>query len=78
MIKIGLVGTAGSGKDTAAGYLVENFGFMRFAFADRLNGSSSTMNKNTVGNYNKESAKRLFSISWTDVGKIALCSLIVS
>lgn len=37
MIKlIGLVGRAGSGKTTAAKHLVENHGFVRYAFADPL------------------------------------------
>lgn len=33
---IGLVGPAGSGKDTIAEHLVEHHGFVRVAFADRL------------------------------------------
>lgn len=33
---IGLTGHAGSGKDTAAAYLVEKHGFIRLAFADKL------------------------------------------
>jgi hypothetical protein len=33
---IGLNGYAGAGKDTAAAYLVENHGFTRLAFADKL------------------------------------------
>lgn len=33
---IGLIGCKGSGKDTAAEYLVLNFGFQRLAFADAL------------------------------------------
>src|SRR5690606_732434 len=35
-IKIGLVGKAGTGKDTVAAYLVAVYGFRKFAFADRL------------------------------------------
>lgn len=33
---IGLNGEAGSGKDTCAAYLVENYGFTRYAFADAV------------------------------------------
>ncbi|MBA4542043.1 AAA family ATPase [Thermoactinomyces daqus] len=36
MIKIGLVGEAGAGKDTAAAYLCANYGLYRLAFADRM------------------------------------------
>jgi dephospho-CoA kinase len=36
MIKIGLVGGAGAGKDTLAEYLFVNYKFARFAFADRM------------------------------------------
>ena len=35
-IKIGLVGKAGTGKDTVAAYLMAVYGFKKFAFADRL------------------------------------------
>src|SRR5690606_4780827 len=35
-IAIGLTGYAGSGKDTTADYLVERYGFVRVAFADKL------------------------------------------
>lgn len=35
-IKIGLVGKAGTGKDTVAAYLVAVYGFRKFAFADKL------------------------------------------
>src|SRR5690606_12804123 len=35
-IKIGLIGKAGTGKDTVAAYLVAVYGFRKFAFADRL------------------------------------------
>src|SRR5690606_29398259 len=35
-IAIGLTGYAGSGKDTTADYLVEHYGFVRVAFADKL------------------------------------------
>lgn len=35
---IGLAGRAGAGKDTAAAYLVDHYGFHRFAFADGLRG----------------------------------------
>ncbi|AOQ24617.1 Dephospho-CoA kinase [Moorella thermoacetica] len=31
-----LIGKAGAGKDTVADYLVEKYGFQRFAFADKL------------------------------------------
>lgn len=34
--RIGVSGKARSGKDTLAGYLVDRYGFVRFAFADRL------------------------------------------
>lgn len=33
---IGLCGYAGSGKDTAASFLVQELGFIRYAFADKL------------------------------------------
>lgn len=33
---IGLTGYAGAGKDTAAAYLIEHYGFERRAFADKL------------------------------------------
>lgn len=33
---VGLSGKAGSGKDTAADYLVEKYGFVKFAFADPI------------------------------------------
>lgn len=36
MILIGLCGAKGSGKDTAADYLVTNYGYQRLAFADAL------------------------------------------
>ncbi|MFD1444296.1 nucleoside/nucleotide kinase family protein [Thermoactinomyces vulgaris] len=36
MIKIGLVGEAASGKDTAAAYFCANYGLKRFALADRM------------------------------------------
>src|SRR5690606_5142088 len=35
-IKIGLTGKMRSGKDTLADYLVENYGFTKFAFGDAL------------------------------------------
>lgn len=35
-IKIGLVGKAGTGKDTVAAYLMAVYGFKKFAFADKL------------------------------------------
>ena len=35
-IKIGLIGKAGTGKDTVAAYLVAVYGFRKFAFADKL------------------------------------------
>lgn len=35
-VAIGLTGYAGSGKDTTADYLVERYGFVRVAFADKL------------------------------------------
>lgn len=35
-VLIGICGYAGTGKDTAAAYLVENYGYRRIAFADRL------------------------------------------
>src|SRR5690606_18048644 len=35
-IKIGLTGKMRAGKDTVADYLVENYGFTRFAFGDAL------------------------------------------
>lgn len=34
---IGLTGQAGTGKDTAAAYLCESYGFVRAAFADPIN-----------------------------------------
>jgi len=36
VIIIGITGTKGSGKDTFAKYLIEHFGFIRLAFADKL------------------------------------------
>lgn len=49
---IGLCGLKGSGKDTAAAYLVENYGYTRVGFADKL----------------KDSVAALFDISreWVD------------
>ncbi|MGB9848841.1 MAG: AAA family ATPase [Moorellaceae bacterium] len=35
-VRLLLMGKAGSGKDTAARYLVERYGFRRYAFADKL------------------------------------------
>lgn len=35
---IGVAGQARSGKDTIAKFLIDNFGFKRFAFADQLKG----------------------------------------
>ncbi|MBT9176610.1 MAG: hypothetical protein DDT20_00930 [Firmicutes bacterium] len=36
MIILGLAGAAGVGKDTVADYLVERYGFVKFAFSDAL------------------------------------------
>mgnify|MGYP001594321964 FL=1 len=36
MIILGLAGPAGAGKDTGADYLVEAYGFVKFAFSDAL------------------------------------------
>ena len=36
MVILGLMGAAGSGKSTAAKYLVERYGAQRFSFADPL------------------------------------------
>ena len=33
---LGICGKAGSGKDTAAAYLIEKHGFVKLAFADPL------------------------------------------
>ena len=44
MIVIGLTGAAGSGKDTAADYLVERYGFKKMAFADALKAMLDTLN----------------------------------
>jgi len=33
---VALVGKAGAGKDTIADYLVQNYGFKKFAFADKI------------------------------------------
>lgn len=45
---IGLTGKSGSGKDTAAAYLVRELSFTRVAFADKL----------------KEAAREIFGFSW--------------
>lgn len=44
MIVIGLTGLAGSGKDTAADYLVERHGFKKMAFANVLKDMLNTLN----------------------------------
>lgn len=41
---IGLTGYAQSGKDTAARHLIENYGFTRVAFADKLREAMYTLN----------------------------------
>lgn len=41
---IGLAGTAGSGKDTAANFLVERHGFVRVAFADAVRDAALALN----------------------------------
>lgn len=41
---IGLMGTAGAGKDTVARFLVKNHGFMRVAFADPLKALALELN----------------------------------
>lgn len=50
---IGLSGYAGSGKDTAADVLVENFGFAKVAFADKVREALYALNPvvGTVGHY---------------------------
>lgn len=41
---VGLTGHAGSGKDTAGRFLVEDYGFTRFAFADALKAAALAIN----------------------------------
>lgn len=50
---IGLCGTKGAGKDTVGEYLVSQYGFDRFAFADKL----------------KEAVCALFNMSYDDINR---------
>jgi hypothetical protein len=59
---IGLTGLAQAGKDTAAKYLVENYGFTRRAFADKLKQFCYFINpelREAVDSVGWESAKRI-------------------
>ena len=40
---IGIVGKKGSGKDTAGEYLIEKYGYVRFAFADKVKEVASAL-----------------------------------
>lgn len=50
---IGVSGYAQSGKDTLAGFLIENSGFQRFAFADALRGAVYALNP-IIGTHDDE------------------------
>ena len=41
---VGVTGYARHGKDTTGNFLVENYGFMRYAFADQLKSMAITLN----------------------------------
>lgn len=62
MTIIGITGLAQAGKDTAAEYLIENYGFTRKAFADRLKDFCYLINpelREAVDAVGWESAKRI-------------------
>lgn len=59
---IGITGIAQSGKDTAADYLIENYGFTRRAFADKLKEFCYLVNPNlreAIDAVGWESAKKI-------------------
>ena len=58
---IGISGKAGSGKDTIAQYLIDYYGFSRFAFADAVRETALTINPITTYDWQND-AERLDSI----------------
>lgn len=59
---IGVTGIAQAGKDTAANYLVSNYGFTRLAFADKLKELSYLVNP--------ELHEAVDAVGWEDTKKI--------
>ena len=61
---IGIHGKAKTGKDTAASHLVENYGFVRHAFADALKQTAATMFGVSIECFTNENLKDRFNSYW--------------
>lgn len=60
---IGLTGKAGSGKDTAADYLVQNYGFVKYSFAGPLKEMLKVIGVDCDNRDTKERKHPVFGVS---------------